>query len=70
MKSEWIPEEEEGWFKSSIASHLRYYMVSRNKATVFIVDNEATMREALLHLVEITQPGPTPAIEWKAMNRW
>ena len=26
--------------------------MSRNKATVFIVDNEAAMREALLHLVE------------------
>jgi len=28
--------------------------MSRNKTTVFIVGNEAVMRKALLHLVEIT----------------
>ena len=70
VKPEWTPREEDGWFKSPIASHMREYMVSRNKATVFIVNNEAAMREVMLHLVEFTQPGPTPAIEWKAMNRW
>jgi hypothetical protein len=52
-KPEWPIREEQGWFKSSIASHMREYLKGRNEATVFVVDNEAVMRKALLHPVEI-----------------
>jgi hypothetical protein len=53
-KPEWLIREEQGYFKSYIASHVREYLKGRNKATLFVVDNEAFMRKALLHPVEIT----------------